>query len=147
QIIDFRPRGRRRLDQLLLDLFLNALEPALGMDSAVLRAFDLRFEPIDPIFGGPQLLPRSLQHLDDGAAGPIHANTFTARLPRCESEHLVGYAGRALAFGCAVQVSSNVTCRVMHGAQAPGWRSCERRGIHATEHQLELPKLEENVLD
>src|SRR5262245_21956863 len=109
QVIDFRPRDCRRLDQLLLDLFLNALEPAFGADCAVLRAFDLGFEPVDPVFGGPQLLARLLQHLDDGAAGFLDGVAGAARFPRCESAHRFGYTARAL----------TDRCRAVHGACAP----------------------------
>src|SRR5262245_44967016 len=109
ELIDFRPRGCRRLDQLLLDLFLDALEPAFGADSAVLRAFDLGLEPVDPVFGGPQLLARLLQHLDDGAAGLLRGTAGAARFLRCESAHRFGYTARAL----------TDRCRAVHGACAP----------------------------
>src|SRR5262245_41887332 len=138
ELIDFRPRGCRRLDQLLLDLFLDALEPAFGADSAVLRAFDLGLEPVDPVFGGPQLLARLLQHLDDGAAGLLRGTAGAARFLRCESAHRFGYAARAL----------TDRCRAVRRARAPRRRSVDRRrGIRATEHELELAKLDEDVLD
>src|SRR5262249_27069203 len=127
QIINFRTGGCRRLEQLLLDLFLNALEPAFGADSAVLRAFDLRAEAADPIFGGPQPLARPLKHLDDGAGGLVDGNAIPPRFPRCESEHLVRCTDRAL----------TDSCPAMRGARAPRSRSWDRRrGIHTTEHEL-----------
>src|SRR5262249_6401332 len=85
-----------------------------------------------------QPLARPLKHLDDGAGGLVDGNAIPPRFPRCESEHLVRCTDRAL----------TDSCPAMRGARAPRSRSWDRRrGIHTTEHELKLPKLEENMLN
>jgi hypothetical protein len=76
--------------------------------SPVLDALDLRFELIDSIFGGSELLACALQHLDDGAAGLLPGNAFTSHLLGGEFEDLVRYADRALTDG--VPAPGRATC-------------------------------------
>jgi hypothetical protein len=93
-------------------------------------------------------------------------NAITSHLLGGEFEDLVRYADRALTDGCRLQVAPRVTARrpriplrfASHtrqrrerstsGARAPRCRSQDwRRCTHAPQHELELPKLEENVFD
>src|SRR5262249_1604544 len=83
-----------------------------------------------------------------------------------EFEDLVRCGGRALTDGCGPQIAPRVTARrpriplrfALHtrsrrerttaGAPTPRCRSQNwRRCIHAPQHELELPKLKENVFD
>src|SRR6476620_8894391 len=96
----------------------------------------------------------------------LRGSAITSHLLGGEFEDLVRYADRALTDGCRLQVVRRVTARrpriplrfASHTRQRREWSRGGARAlrcrspdsppcIHASQHELELPKLEENVFD
>ena len=49
------PVGFHRRNQIVFNLFLDCIEPALGVSGATLKTFDLALKLTDSILGGSQL--------------------------------------------------------------------------------------------